>query len=363
MRGAGSVTARARNASTSELLAMAAQVVDHPESKLRRAALAHAVAEIIRTQGDQPVLRAIELASDLRVARAMRDAAESACEEISTSHNGTELRARLFSVALVVRFAKPMTTQEFDTGLAPVSHSMAWLAGAQHASSFVWPQVFSFDDLARLSFSDVRHGTIMASAARALTAPFPIAARAQRRSATFLRYLLGCHVSSDTLPDNRSDHALFCDCVRSALRRRIAAAREPGVIYTGHFYEALWQGLRAYHRYRLCEVVRMIAAPGPPSSQLAASIAFTGAWNEMAAQVRFFAHGKPLGQHAYRMTLEPLADPKESAARIEAELNALGVTLRATRADTRGRASKFRRVEQRGAADRSLAGAWLTIPL
>jgi hypothetical protein len=39
------------------------------------------------------------------------------------------------------------------------------------------------------------------------------------------------------------------------------------------------------------------------------------------------------------------------------------VTLRATRADTRGRASKFRRVEQRGAADRSLAGAWLTIPL
>jgi hypothetical protein len=347
---------------------MAAQVLDHPESKLRRAALAHAVSEIIRTQGDEPVLHAIELASDLQAARAIRAAAESACEEVSISDSGTERRARLFSVALVVRFAEPMTTQEFDAGLASISDSAALLAGAQHACPFVWPQVFSFDDLAGSSFSDVRHGTIMASAPHArtsggTTAPLPIAARAQRRSATFLRYLVGCQVSSGTTSDHRSDRTLFCDCVRSAVRRSIATAREVAVIYTGHFYEPLWQGLRTYHRHRLAEVVRMIAALGPPSSELAASITFPGGRDEMAVQVRFFARGKPLGHHAYRMMLEPLADARESVARIEAELDALGVTPHAAMADTKRHASEVRRVERNSRADRSRAGAWLTIPL
>jgi hypothetical protein len=347
---------------------MAAQVVDHPESKLRRAALAHVVAEVIRTQGDEPVLRAIDLAPDVQVARAIRAAGESASEQVSTSHSGIQRHARLFSVAFVVRFAEPTTTQEFDAGLASISDSAALFAGAQHPSVFVWPQVFAFDDLAGLSFSEVRHGTIMASAARArnnagTTAPFPIAARAQRRSATFLRYLLGSQVSSGTLPDHRSDRALFCDCVRSAFRARIAAAREVAVIYTGHFYEPLWQGLRAYHKHRLSEVVGMIAALGLPPSELAASIAVTGGRNDMAAQVSFFARGKPLGQHAYRMMLEPPADAEESAARIEAELNALGVTLHTATADTKRRASDLRQRERRGAADRSLAAVWLTIPL
>ena len=347
---------------------MSAQAVDHPESKLRRAVLAHAVAEILRTQGDEPVLQAIELASDLQVARAIRAAAEGACEEVSISDTGTERRARLFSVALVVRFAEPVTTQEFDARLAPVADFAALFARALHANPFVWPQVFSFDDLARLSFSEVRQGTIMAGAARArvnggTNAPFPIAARAQRRSATFVRYLLGCQVSSGTLPDHRSDRALFSDCVRSVVRASTPAAREVAVIDTGHFYEPLWQGLRAYHKHRLSEVVGMIAALGLPSSELAASIAFTGGRNDMTAQVSFFARGKPLGRHAYRMRLEPPAEAKESAARIEAELKALGVTLHTAAADTKRRASGLRRVARRSAAVRSLAGAWLTIPL
>ena len=347
---------------------MAAQVLDHQESKLRRVALAHAVSEIIRTQGDAPVLHAIELASNLQAARAIRAAAESACEEVSISDSGTERRARLFSVALVVRFAEPMTTQEFDARLASISDSAALLIRAQHPRPFVWPQVFSFDDLAPLSLSEVRHGTIVASAARARTnggipTPFGIAPRAQRRSATFLRYLLGCQVSSGTLPDGRSDRALFSDCVRSVVRASIPAAREVAVIDTGHFYEPLWQGLRAYHRHRLGEVARAIGALGLSSSELAASIAVTGDRTEMAAQVSFFAWGKPLGHHVYRMMLEPLADAEESGARIQAELNALGVTPHAAMADTKQRANKVRRVERSSAAGRTLVGAWLTIPL
>jgi hypothetical protein len=106
----------------------------------------------------------------------------------------------------------------------------------------------------------------------------------------------------------------------------------------------------------------MIGALGLPSSELAASIGVTGERTEMAAQVSFFARGKPLGQHAYRMRLEPLADAKESTARIEAELNALGVRRHAATGDTK-RVNEVCRVGRRSAGRRNRASGCLTIPL
>ena len=106
----------------------------------------------------------------------------------------------------------------------------------------------------------------------------------------------------------------------------------------------------------------MIAALGPRSSELAASITFLGGRDEMALQVRFFDRGKPLGHHAYRMRLEPLADARENAARIEAELNALGVRRHAAMGATK-RADEVDRVERRSGGRRNRASVCLTIPL
>ena len=85
-----------------ELVAMAVDILHVPESGLRRSALAHAVKEVIRAEGDAPLLRAIEVAPDLHVARVIRAAAEAACEVISVVANGTEGHAGLFSVPFVV---------------------------------------------------------------------------------------------------------------------------------------------------------------------------------------------------------------------------------------------------------------------
>ena len=314
---------------------MASQVLGHPESGLRRRALVHAAGELIRTHGDEPVLKAIELASDLRVARVIRAAAEAACEAVSISSNGRERCARLFCVPVVVRFSEPMTTREFDDNLAQISWSGPFLArlhecGARHSVSFILTHAFLFDDLGKLSLSSVRKGTVMASTDSArlnvrTSGPFPIAAPAQRRSATFLRYLVGCQVKSAGAPDDSTeDLARFGDCVRSVMRASMPDALDVVTVYTGHFFEPIWQGLWIYHIHRLAEVVGTIAARDLQPSGLNASIAVTGG-NHPAAEATFFLRRKRIEHHAYRIPLRPLADPKTSGERIAAELRALGV--------------------------------------
>ena len=209
--GSGNSGVQGASATASELVVMAAQVLDHPESRLLRTALAHTAGEVIRTQGDLPVLKAIELAPDLAVAQTIRAAAEAACETVFVSSEGKERRARLFSVPVVVRFAEPTTTQEFDETLTSATWSAPFLArlhecGARHSISCILPHVFLFEDLANLSFGSVRHGAMMASATAArgnagTIMPFPVTTPAQRRSRTFLRYLVGYQVKGDQTSD------------------------------------------------------------------------------------------------------------------------------------------------------------------
>jgi hypothetical protein len=374
VRGPGSVKTQGTAGITAELVAMASDILHDPASGLRRSALAHAIREIIRTRGDEPVLRAIELAPDLRVARAIRAAAEAACEAVSVSSNGAERDARLFCVPVVVRFCEPMTTQEFDHAFTLTNWSGPFLArlhecGARHSISFILPHVFVFDDLARLSFCDVRNGTIMASATGArmnggMITPFPISTPPQRRSATFLRYLVGYQVKGGGMPDHSAeDRARFGACVRSVMRASMPGAQDVAVIYTGYFYEPIWEGLWVYHIHRLGEVVRTIAASEWPPSGLTSSIAVTGSRSERAAEVAFFCRGKRVGHHAYRIPTRPLADPKSSAARIAAELRTLGVKRYVATAGATVRGADRPSTDRRSSAARKGAANELTIPL
>jgi hypothetical protein len=325
------------SSTASELVVIASHVLDHPESRLYRSALAYAAGEVIRSDGDETVLQAIELAPNLKVARAIRDAAEAACETVSVTSNGAERHARLFSIAFVVRFAEPMTTQEWSDRLAPIVRAGPLLArvhegGTPHASSFIWPRAFAFDDLSNVSLRDVRQRTIMASTASAatnggMTTLFPMSATAQRRSATFLRYLVGCQVASDAVSDHSHDHDRFGDCVRSLMRSSLPDARDVAVLYTGRFYAPLWHGLHAYHEHRLAEVVAAMGSRGLSVPGLATSITVTASRNSMAAQIAFLSGGKKIDDHVYRVALEPLADPKTSVALIGARLRSLGVKV------------------------------------
>ena len=320
---------------------MASLLLEYRDSWLRRAALEHAVAEVLRTQGDRPVLRAIELAPDLTVARAIRHAAEAACEAVSTSSHGVERQTRLFSIAVVVRFAEPLTERDLGDHLAPIVDTPSLLARVQEsgdhhcARSVIWPHIWAFDDLSRLSFSEVRQRTITASSASVarngrMILPFPPSTSAQRRCATFLRYLVGYRVGSEaTLA--RGHGARFADCVRSVMRASLSAAQDMAVTYDGRFYGPLWQGLRVYQGYRIADVVEVLAARGINAPELAASVALTGSRNKIGARIAFLRGGKRLDQHLYRILLEPQADPTCAVARVIAPLRSLGVKVHTKR--------------------------------
>jgi len=352
---------------------MAAQVRDHPQSRLHRSAFAHAAAEVIRTHGDAPVLRAIELAPDLKIARAIRQAAEAACETVSTSSNGRERQARLFSIAIVVRFAEPLTEREFGDYLAPILDTGSLLARAQEcgghhrARSFIWPHAWAFDDLSRLSLSDVRQLTIMASTAGAaangnITLRFPPIASAQRRCATFLRYLMGYQIGSEAMLE-RNQRLRFANCVRGVVRVSLSDAQDIAVIYDGCFYRSLWHGLRVYQRYRLADVVAALAAQGIGAHELAASVAFTGNRNQMSARVVFLRSGKKLDHHVYRVLFEPQTDPTTTMAWIVAPLRSLGVNVNVAREGATLSTADRPELERNTRAERRFATLELTLPL
>jgi hypothetical protein len=334
--GSGNVGVHGASATASELVVMASQVLNHPESRMLRAALAHTAGEVVRTQGDLPVLKAIELAPDLAVAQTIRAAAEASCEAVSVGGQGTERCARLFSVPIVVRFAEPTTTQEFDETLTSALWSAPFLArlhecGARHSISCILPHVFLFEDLANLSFGRVHHGALMASVASVRSTagtimPFQVTTPAQRRSRTFLRYLVGYQIKSDrTVRRTAEDRSRFCDCVRSVVHAHIPDAADVVAIYSENFFEPIWEGLWIYHTHRLAEVVRTIAAEAPQSS-ISASITIAGNRNKMEARLAFCYSERASRYHAYSVRIRPLDSPNFSARRIAAELRALGVT-------------------------------------
>jgi hypothetical protein len=374
VREPGSVKAKGSAGITAELVAMASDILQDPESALRRSALAHAVREVIRAEGDAPLLRAIEVAPDLHVARVIRAAAEVACEVISVIDHGTERQVGLFSVPVVVRFSEAIATQEFEDALALASWSEPFLArlhdcGARHSISYILPHVFRFEDLAKLSFTRVHHGAMMASATSApghagMIMPFSVTTPAQRRTGTFLRYLVGYQVKSDGTPDRSTeDRARFCDCVRSVMHANMPDAQEVVAIYTERFYEPIWQGLWIYHTRRLAEVVRIIAAREGTRSRIRASITVAGTRNQTEAKLAFFCHGRAARHHAYCVPIRPLDDPKISAQRIAAALGALGVTQCVDTQTPEVHGSERWSVCGGRAAQRQLSRNELTLPL
>jgi hypothetical protein len=374
VKGLGTVSAGGTSEAASELVMMAAQVLDHPEWGLHRTALTHAAGELIRTQGDEPVLKAIELASDLQVARVIRAAAEAACETVAVSNDGVESRARLFCVPVVARFPEPITTHEFGDHIVSTNWCSPFLArlhecGARHSPCFILPHVFLFDDLAKLSFRDVRSRTALASASSAtitsdMISLFPTTVPPQRRSATFLRYLVGHQIKRDDTPRRSAgERARFGDAVRAVLYASMPDVRDVAIVYTERFYEPIWQGLWIYHIHRLAEVVRTLSQRGGTRSDIAASIAVSADRNAAAAQITFSCRGTKVGHHAYLVPLTPLADPKISAGRIAAELRALGVKHHIATAGLNVRTTDGRPTDLTRSARSNFASNQLTMPL
>jgi hypothetical protein len=183
--------------------------------------------------------------------------------------------------------------------------------------------------------ASARNGAIMASANHGRSnggpiTPFPITTPAQRRSATFLRYLVGYRVKDHRMPEQTAmGRARFRDCVRSVIKAAMPGAQNVAVVYTERFYDPIWQGLWAYHTHRLAEVVRTIAAREAAPIGISASITMVGSRHQMAAHVAFRCRGEAARHDVYSLPIRPLETPRIVAGRFAAELRTLGVKLAA----------------------------------
>jgi hypothetical protein len=214
----------------------------------------------------------------------------------------------------------------------------------------------------------VRNGAIMASAnwdrhSAGVITPFPITTPAQRRSATFLRYLVGYQVKDHRMPEQAaSGRAPFRDCVASVMKAGMPDAQDVAVIYTERFYDPIWQGLWIYHTHRLAEVVRTIAAREATPIGISASITIAGSRHQMAAHVAFRRRRQAARHDAYSLPIRPLEDPQIIAGRIAAELRTLGVKLvaEAPRREIRGNGGRQGSLRH---AHRKFAQFGLRLPL
>lgn len=328
-------------ATASELVILATQLQDHPRSTLHRVALAHAAGDVIRNHGDATLRSAIELAPDLGVARAIRRGAEAACDTISLICKGMEYHARLFSIALVVRFNESMTTQAFDEQLTrilamgPLLRRLEAWARGRSAHAFIWPLAWTFDDLSKLSLGDVHRQACLAGAAamspnRTGAPPFPWLALPPRRGTTFLRYLVGYEVAPAYAAKPHDGGERCAHCTSSVLRASLPGAQEVAVSYDGRFYGPLWKGLHAYQRQRLAEVAATITACHTTASTLRATVVLPGERHDGRGQIGFARGTRTLEQRRYVLMLEPLADPV-TIARIMAPLRRRGIEVQITK--------------------------------
>jgi len=327
------VVASERSSTASELLAMAVMARDRPYSALHRSALVHAAAEVIRLHGDAEVLTAIELAPDRKVARLLWEAAGSACETVATSSQGVERQARIFAIGVVMRFASSLTTRECSDQLNSLLATGSLLAcrddrGPEYRlRSFIWPGVWTFSAMRLFSFGDVRRHAILASSADVAssdTGSLPQMSTVQIRSTTFMRYALGCHVSEGNTPPPGPGWR-FAHDVKGRLLAGLPELRDITVTYDGHFYGALWRTLSVHQRYRLTDVVKMLATHVDCAADLGASIALARGEQDTMVRITFSRTGKKLEQHTYDTPLEPYADPIAAMRRISTLLRQLGV--------------------------------------
>lgn len=338
-----------------ELVRLACDLADHPESRLRRSTLNDAVREAMETAGDAPLFEAIDAAPHLRVARLIGAAAESTSETADLSDQGTRRRTTLFTVSIVARFKTTITTHEFEDEFGRANRFASLLARwrecrARRSVCHVLPQAFLFEELTALSFAQIYSVARLASTAqpdalvRALR-PSSVAAARQRRSATFVRYLVGYrHGDERTSHDNATDVGRFCEAVRAIMRTTMPDAVEVTAHSTGRFHQPIWHGLGAYQHHRIAEVVHALAAQGLAASALGARLTLVANRRRCHVQLGFLRGGQPLSHQAYTLPVRPLDEPTSAVERIAAQLQALGVRTisqlsRADRASPRTQAT------------------------
>ena len=240
--------------------------------------------------------------------------------------------ARLYCVPLLFEFPEPLPATQLDAALLRVVRRGACdlfapdRGAATDDVDFV-PEFLEIGDLANLQFSTVLHGAIALHSGRhlALPSPHPFARgnHPQRRSQSFLRYLVGLRPmpSSGLQPGNRKRIAVAIQKEVAGLAGTVRACRD------GHFHDAVYVGMWAHQARRLAQ-----------AAQARAQHAVDG-----AATAALYVDGTPLRPHIrigfgqsgmrpstdYLLRCRPLEDRDRACRRVARIIELAGLRVTA----------------------------------
>ena len=330
---------RDRETVVAEILQLAATATE-AGCMQQRLALARLVTELLNNRQDSTIDRALTRAQSLGIDHILRQAVEAASERTVTFHDGTTVELSLVAIPIIVAFEEDVPATQFDAALSTLdtSNGLAHVIGNGSPDlppTMLLPRLFRLDELLSMPPSLVRRACVSlvaADVARAIASrPFDREKASCKRSAAFLRYLIG---RRRTLQQYRGlNRARLCaslqNLVRREIERTLGLACRVQVIDTGSFYEALYSGMWRYQEQRVDQLARASRLRTPRGSSVEARLLSHGQTHPVELRIEFFAGGQPIGGHGYWLSARPSDAANECITRVTRRLAVAGVKTRA----------------------------------
>ena len=303
-------------------------------------ALARFVTELLHKREDSTIGQAIESAPSFAIAHVLRQAVETASEQVVIYHNGSTMELSLFAIPIITAFDEDVPASQFEAALSGLNapKTLTYIAGEgpwDLRLIVLLPELFRLEELQAVAPSLVRRLCVSlgtAGVTRAVT-PHPLVRQtaSYKRSTAFLRYLIGQRRLSQR--HRGLDEAQLCaalqDRTKQAIARYLGLACQVQACM-GSFHDALYSGMWRYQEKRLDQLGRESRAQTPRENTVEARVVVSrGQAHTFELRVEFFAGTEPIRGRAYRLSARPGEAASECVTRITRRLAAAGVRTKA----------------------------------
>lgn len=283
----------------------------------------------LQLRKDEVVAAAIQAAPTESGARGLLHLAQQVSECVDGDVSLGDC-ARLCAVALLIEFAEPFPATQVDAALRCVAHERSqglldMERGVPFGALVSVPEFIELDDLADLPLSTILHGVTALHSVTccALPPPHPFVRgnRAQRRSRSFLRYLVSLQPAQPLCDASRCRNRIAA-AARQALADLGGTVRAP---CEGPFHEVLFAAMWSHQARRLADVsqdyARHVGADG-------LRVAVEGGGTRMRPHIRVgFEPSGVSPATDYLLRCRPLEDRERACGRVARIIERAGLRV------------------------------------
>lgn len=325
------------NELVAEIVELATRAAAPDAAKADKAQLRERLSAVLAKGWDDVVELAIAAAPNGVIAYRIRRSAESICERMRIQRDGVDIDISLFSVAVITTFDEAVPVSQFETALEGLMWSTElgqYLREkcAQASNLTILPRFFRIDEIDSVPLSAVRRSAFSLAGAsgdaQSASHPFLKMTGSLKRSAAFLRYLIG-HQNVTEQASPHDGQRKTCDKIKALtlqlMNQRIGQCTVDA-FYTGAFYEPLYAGMWSYQETRLDQISRQAWNLTAACHDLEAKIVTHGCRDRFVIRLGFFANDDLLGGRTYVLNARPGEEAGACLERITKRIAAAGIS-------------------------------------